>query len=89
MRLDYEQRCGHVDGNRRPWVQSEAHRGVSTPLVRTEVGVANLRCGDGTCGGVSVWFRRWHGAASAVDFQCRRIEIVQFMRVRPVKPFLN
>ena len=39
-----------------------------------------------------LWFRCWLGAVSVVDCQCRRIEGVQFLRVRPanpVNPFLN
>ena len=33
-----------------------------------------------------VWFRRWQGAVSVVVCQCRLIEVVQFLLVRPVNP---
>ena len=36
-----------------------------------------------------MWFRSWQGAVRVVDCQCRRIEVVQFLLVRPVNPFLN
>ena len=36
-----------------------------------------------------VWLRRWQGAVRVVDCQCRRIEVVQFLRVRPINSFLN
>ena len=36
-----------------------------------------------------MWFRHWHGAVRVVVCQCRRIEIEQFLLVRPVNPFLN
>ena len=36
-----------------------------------------------------VWFRRRQGAVRVVDCQCCSMEVVQFLRVRPVNPFLN
>ena len=36
-----------------------------------------------------VWFRYWQSTVSVVDCQCRRIQIVQFLHVRPVKLFPN
>ena len=38
---------------------------------------------------VWMWFRRWQRAVSVVDSQCRRIEVVQLLLVRPAKPVLN
>ena len=36
-----------------------------------------------------VWCRRWQIAVGVVDCQCWRIEIEQFLLVRPVNPSLN
>ena len=38
---------------------------------------------------VWVWFRYWQGTVSVVDYQCWRIEVVQFLDARPVNPVKN
>ena len=36
-----------------------------------------------------VWCRGWHGAVRVVDYRYCSMEIVQFLLVGPVNPFLN
>ncbi len=36
-----------------------------------------------------MWYRQWQCAASVVDRQCGRIQVVQFVLVGPVNQFLN
>ena len=67
----------------RGWVH---HRADPGPGVLSDIGVVNLRCRNGLCGGRGkVWIRRWLGAVSVVGCQFRIVGIVHIPLVTRIR----